>query len=389
MLLRLIRFIRGYVDFQVIGRFPERFVNICVRRGYFIFDAVSDSQGFFCSLLLSDYRQIRHIARQAGVRLRVRRRHGIPFFVHKYKHRWGLLAGAAIFLIITISMQSFVWTVDIHGADTISQSRLRAELSDRGVFEGAYKNHIDPQRVERTLMQEMDSIGWMSVNIIGTKAEIEIKEKEQKPLIEDHNVPANVTASCDGIIQSVRCRRGMTKTMTGSAVKKGQLLVSGIVDNALGEISFVNADAIVMAKTHREETFFTELAGESLQAESSFLRQNLKFLWFCLPMRFSSASEVHTSRYVTEKVCINDTSLELGTVTEYGTQFVTDTYEMTLQQGRQRLLVDEALYRVFCLSHCEEISAKLNFFESENNISLTATYSCLEDIANKEKIIVN
>lgn len=389
MLLRLIRFFRGYVSFQVIGRFPERFVNICVRRGYFVFDAISDSQGFFCCLLLCDYKQIRYIARQAGVRLRVRSRHGLPFLLHRYKHRLGLMAGTMAFLIITIFLQSFVWTVDIHGADTISQSRLRAELSERGVFEGAYKNHIDPQRVERTLMQEMDSIGWMSVNIIGTKAEIEIKEKEYKPLIEDQNVPANITASRDGIIQSVRCRRGMIKTMTGSAVKKGQLLVSGIVDNSLGEISFVDANAIVMAETHREESFYTELTGESLRAERFFERQNLKFLWFCLPIRYCSASETYTSRYVTEKVFINDTALELGTITEYGTQYVTKPYNLTPQQGRQRLLVDEALFRVFSLSHCEEICAQLEFSETEDDISLAVTYSCVEDIANKEKIIVN
>ena len=38
VLLGLIRYLRGWVRFRVVGRFPERFINVALKSGIGIFD---------------------------------------------------------------------------------------------------------------------------------------------------------------------------------------------------------------------------------------------------------------------------------------------------------------------------------------------------------------
>ena len=98
MIEKLLRFFRGYVIFEILGAFPERFINICMHRGIFVFN-ISRENGFFAAMYLSDYRKIRTLAKKSGVHLRVRKRIGIPFLLAKYKNRRGLFVGLILFLV--------------------------------------------------------------------------------------------------------------------------------------------------------------------------------------------------------------------------------------------------------------------------------------------------
>ncbi|MBQ4105571.1 MAG: sporulation protein YqfD [Clostridia bacterium] len=389
MLIKLIRLIKGYLVFEIIGKFPERFINLCLRQGYFLFGVTSDSDGFTASMLLSDYREIRPVARKAKVRLKIIERHGLPFFLHRYRMRRGLIAGLAAFFIIIQAMQGFVWTVEINGMETVSESSITELLREEGLYQGAYKNSLNLQSIERSLMQQVDEIGWMSVNIIGTKAEVEIKEKEIKPQIIDTETPCNIKASQDGVILSINTRQGTAKTMVGSAVKKGQLLVSGIKENSLEEVSFVHADAQVIAQTDRKAVFSLQPQGEYSAPADISQRKNLIFCWLRVPFGFSAVSGEYSSRIITEKIFLDDTCIELGTVTESCTRYINTPYNLTAEQAEKRLSADEALYRLFVLQNCLTVDFKKSISQSESSDVLTVHYTCTEDIALSEKIIVN
>lgn len=380
---------RGYVVFEILGRFPERFINLCVRQGRFLFGAKPEKDSFTAALLLSDYREIRPIARRSGVRLRIKERHGVPFILSRYRLRVGILVGMVLFVIVSLALQSFVWTVELHGVTTLSESVLIEKLREGGLYEGAYKKSLDLHYLERSLMQEMEEIGWMSINVIGTKAEVEIKEKEKKPPIINADEICNVKASHDGLILRMNTKQGTAKTSVGSAVIKGQLLVSGIVENSQEEVYFVRADAEVIAETHRQMTFEASTADEFKAPTDVSKRQKLIFYWFDIPFRFSSVSGEYSSRYVTEKIYLNNTCIELGTVTEFCTEYELKNYILSEEDAKKRLCADEAMYRLFALSECEEIKKTQKIKATENGYSMTVSYTCTEDIATSEKLVVN
>ena len=83
MIERLARNGKGYVRIELWGYSPERFLNLCSAREIEIWDIRCNADGRYeCCMLLRDFRQIRPLVRKAGVRLSIRARAGLPFFLH-------------------------------------------------------------------------------------------------------------------------------------------------------------------------------------------------------------------------------------------------------------------------------------------------------------------
>lgn len=96
MLMNIFRFIKGSVDFEGKGKFPERFLNLTVRSGINLWNARPVERGLRGSMTAADYRKIRPTARKAGVRLRVTKKRGLPFIAAKYRYRKGQIGRAHV-----------------------------------------------------------------------------------------------------------------------------------------------------------------------------------------------------------------------------------------------------------------------------------------------------
>ncbi len=388
-MVKLIRWLRGFVVFELTGKFPERFINICARLGVSLFNPLPRGRNIYGGMLLCDYKRIRPIARKCGVRLCVKERHGLPFVISRYRARSGLAAGAAAFAIIIVIMQSFVWTVEINGLGTVSGVDFAGILEEAGVYAGAFKGNLDLQRIQRKVMQDVEEIGWMSINIIGTKAEVEIKEKDKKPKLENVKTPCNIKASTDGVIVSMNTKSGKAVVPVGSAVKKGQLIVSGVVENSLQNINFVHSDAQVTAKTTRQVAFSTELHGEYKSPGGTAKRYRFDFLWFSFPVSFSPVGGSYSSRVETQKLHLNNTAVPCGLSVQHCTVFEDATFKLNEKSGKEVTTADEALFRLFALSECETIELYQNSQVSEDAYTMNVIYTCTEDIGVREKFVVN
>ena len=88
--LNLIRWFVGYVVFTVEGNGQERFVNLCARFGYTIWN-VRRKEYFFVSISRTKYRMLKNLAKQTGVKIRIYKRYAgwiggfhcsVKFFVY-------------------------------------------------------------------------------------------------------------------------------------------------------------------------------------------------------------------------------------------------------------------------------------------------------------------
>lgn len=83
--LMILRMIRGYVDFSVSGKYPERFLNSAFKSGVKIWSQKSSGGKVTGKMYVGDYKRCRTKARKTGVRLKVLKRHGLPFLYIKIK----------------------------------------------------------------------------------------------------------------------------------------------------------------------------------------------------------------------------------------------------------------------------------------------------------------
>lgn len=388
-MLRILRFLRGYVTFKIIGSFPERFINLAAKNGIGVFDAIPQKGLLTAAMLISDYKAVRPVARRSGVRLRIISRHGLPFIINKFRARWGIALGVALFIIISLVMQNFVWSVELNGVRTLSETELLQALDEAGFSEGKFKGALDLHKTQRQILLDFQEIGWMSINLLGTHAEVEIKEKSLVPEKSYSSDYSNVIASSDGIILSENIKRGTSEVLTGSAVSKGQLLVSGMYENALGDIHFVDAEAEIVAGTNYTFTATCDEIQSYLEPSGTSRRAKAKVFWMKFPIKFASEEYPFTSLVFTEQVYLYNTPIPLKIEKEQLTLYRQAEVALSQKEAEARLSADLQLYKLFTLSNCKSIVENVWFKKINSQYLLTAELKCTEDIAVKEKLIVN
>ncbi len=383
MLLKLIRFLRGYVDFTAKGKFPERFLNITARYGINLWNSVPSENGLNATMSVSDYRKIRLIAKKSKVKTKITAKHGLPFLTAKYKNRIGIPIGGFVCIILLIVLSNFIWGVSITGTANVSKTHILSLLSEKGIKTGGYKNNIDVQKIEREIMLEVQEIGWMSINITGNVVSVEIMEKSEKPQLNENQTPCNIKARCDGVITKISARKGTTEVLKGSGVVKGDLLVSGITQTKMNTVQYVRAEAEIFADVISEKELklptkynYTNLSGASTNRTRTF------FLWCELPISISFNSydkSIFTQQI--ENCTLNNVVLPIGIKTE-------TTYEMTeaeknIDEKTARKIFENSilLYEVFEKPNSTVKSRQFNIKKTKNNYNCEISYTFNENIA--------
>lgn len=388
MILDILRFVRGYVAFTVSGKYPERFINITARNGIHIWDVIREGDAIKACMYMSDYRDIRDLARKSGVRLRVSEKRGLPVFISAHRGRVGVAVGICVFILTVFVMSMFIWSIDITGLDTVSVSEMTELLRAQGLYVGAFKPSLDFTEVSRNVMLSERGIGWMAVNVSGSYASVEVKEESPAPEVADINAPCNVKAERDARILSIDAYQGERVITEGSGVVRGQLIVSGVMSDEQGGLRLVRADARVMAQTERRAEFSTaesysvfKPSGEAAE------RRYMSILGAELPYMLGSVSSPYSVTDVfSDSPRPLSTALPLKRVTELVYALEERDCRLDCDSAKELLTARSELYEAFALSDCTVTEREFDLSLTDGVYTLGVTYTCVEDIAAAEPI---
>lgn len=387
MLISFFRWIFGYVTFDVIGKYPERFINIVTKNRLAIWNTTKLNGTLSAQMYVKDYRNIRILCRKSSVRLKIKSRHGLPFCIRKYKPRVGVVAGIVVFVAVVWFMSCFVWTIEITGLETISHSELMRALKENGLSIGTYKVGKSFQTIARDTMLDVDKIGWMAINVTGSHASVELKEKALSPHVEDTSVPANIKAKCDGLIKSIDVRMGKSYFEAGSAVVKDQLIVSAVVEDKRQGVRLVRADADVIAYTNEKKTFCVNKNQSVCVFEKRKYRKTIDIVKtsFLIKSAFLDTDNCMV-RYNKSNLCVNGYYLPVGISEQrlYEKQFKNVTFSN--KQAEMILKKQQMLYRCFALKDAKITEAVCEYRENSDSFMCSVTYSCEKNIAYKQEI---
>ena len=383
MLMNIFRCVKGYVAFEGKGRFPERFLNLTVRSGVNLWDAQPLPGGLKGKLSLSDYRGIRPLARKAGLTLRVTERHGIPFLIARYRFRGGILVGAMLGAALLLFLSRFVWSVDIKGLSNVSASRLEAVLAENGLYQGRIKSGLDVNNVRRKTLLSVSELGWMSVNLDGCRAVVEVREKANKPPVNTHQNPRNVKAAADGVITDMRVHNGKSVVTEGSGVIKGELLISGVSDTEQNTVRYVCADAEVFANVNSKKEFLIPRSFDYYSlSENKSVRSRFGFLNLSLPAGFSLNNYNYVAYTSDEKsLFLNDRILPVTLSEETAHELECQKADLSQKQAEQAAENELALYEIFEKGRSTVVSKKLKVIPKNGEYSCLAVYTFNENIA--------
>lgn len=388
MLLRFLRYLRGYVRFTVIGRYPERFLNIALHHRLRIWDIERARDTLSACMYMRDYRSVRRYARKAGVRLKLSEKKGLPRLLSRYSDRTGLLFGAAAFVATIFVMSLFVWSIDITGLDTISESEMRRMLKENGVCVGAFLPTLDDSTVSRSVMLCDPRVGWMAVNVTGSYISVEIKEESPSPEVEDLSKPCNVKARRDGRILRVEAEQGRCDLKEGSGVVEGQVIVSGVLEDQRGGLRLVHAKASVIAETtyHAEFSIPNSIRVYHPTGEVKD-RLSADLFGLDLPLTISG---VHTVDMLSDEIDESPAPLDVTLPISLNTKrlYALEVQERRLDNNsaKELLLKESRLYELFTLSPCTVLRREFDFSTTDDGFKLSVDYTCSEDIAVQDGI---
>ena len=244
-------FILGYSVLCIAREHAEAVLNLCMHHGIVYLNGGSDGEHLRLCVRNPYAIRLCRLMQAAGLPYDVQKKGGLPQKMLRLLGRPGLLAGALCALCIVAASECFVFDIRVTGNETLTDAAVKQMLAEQGFVPGTFIPSVDTDKLENRVMLTSDRIAWLSVNIRGNVANVELIEQklpDERPVLK----PAHIVAGQSGEVVAIELYRGNVLASAGQQVKKGEILIAGVYDSQTTGFRFTRASGKVLAKTVTE-----------------------------------------------------------------------------------------------------------------------------------------
>lgn len=254
MLLKLLRYLFGYLKVEVKGFAPERFMNLIIKNDVVIWSVNATENGYIFFTGRKNLLKMKPLLQKTNVKLTVVEKYGFPYLVKKNKRRVFFIAGFLICILFVYIMSMFVWEIKVNGTRQLVAQNILKDIEKEYVKLGTRKKEVDCEGLERQLMKKYDEISWIDCNLNGTTLTVSVEEgtvsDENKKSLEKNDI----VALKDATITKMITREGKPLVKVKDQVKKGDILISGTIyiyndNNEVLETNYVPADGDIFGES--------------------------------------------------------------------------------------------------------------------------------------------
>ena len=247
----MIRFLRDRVRVLITGAVPERCLNRFAAAGVaFRKPERVDELHFRCVLYQKDLKRAELAAARAMCTLTPEARFGIRVRFGGLLRRPVLVLGLLLAVVLTLLAQNYVWVVRIEGNELLSEAEIRRALTEEGIGFGTPGREIDSLLLRYRMQLRLPALRWLAANREGGVLTVQVAERKPSELTAAQTGAANLCAARDGVVTRILTENGEAKVAPGDAVRKGELLISGVLGWE-NRMQLVHAKGEVFALTRR------------------------------------------------------------------------------------------------------------------------------------------
>ena len=269
---------------------------------------------------------------------------GFLGFAKRNRFRFGAIFALLIITVLFFLSGEMVWDVRIEGNENIGDIQLKEKLANCGLDVGVRWSSLSQNEVESNILNEVDEIAWININRRGSVAYVTLKEKNTREDIIVEKNATNIVAEFDCVIEEISVNQGYAMVKAGDTVKKGDLLISGVLPEEVGG-GYVNAEGVVVGRfrecvevyTEREERIKDK--GETLLQEVS-----VEILGFSINIFKNYGNSPDDYVIIEEEnsiIIFDGTVLPIKVRKKYSQQYVENitsySYEQLIKISSQRL----------------------------------------------------
>ncbi len=374
MVVRLIKYIKGYVKIRIEGYSPERFLNLCGNHHILLWDIQNRGNCFELYISIQGFRQLKPILKKTKTKLTVLERRGLPFFLHKYRKRKVFFMGIITCLIILYMLSLFIWQIECEGNYTRSTEVILDYLEEINVYHGMRKRDVNCEDIEAKIRSRFNDIIWASAQIEGTRLIIHVKENTDLQLNEEQDTePSDIIANKAGTVESIITRSGIPMIHEGQEIAAGDLLVSGQIPiyNDAGEVAsyqYCAADSDIMLNTTCDysDSF-------SMDYEKKIYTGNKKNTYFITLFGRTVTFPLRKITYRNYSVITNENQIKLGKNFYLPCFYGKNTYEeYNIKKTTYTKQEATAIAKEKLSGFCEDLIKK-GVQITENNVTINIT----------------
>ncbi len=367
------------VFFEATGDEPGKFLSLCKKNNINIKDFQKNIKVSYGCVLAKEYKKASKLAKAAGMRLKIVKKHGIYFRMKKYKKRKGIIVTGVAAILLLIFLQNFVWVIEINGNEGVTNSQILSAAYRNGLKTGTFLLNKNLEKIKLSMLKDLPSLSFISLNRIGSRIEIEVAEETPKPYIISNNTPCNIIASKTARIISSEIYAGQKMFKDGETVYKGDLLVSGIVETDDGKTTYHHA----LAKIEGETTFekvFSVLLNQTEKIYNGKEKTRYKIVLF------GKKIPLYLRGYKDEKYDTSSSFMPFGIEKETLHFYDEKTIEFSEQQALKIIEENISIYEKENLKDAPVISREISAATENGSLICKIDYRCIEDIVSTVEI---
>ncbi|MBQ3468624.1 MAG: sporulation protein YqfD [Bacilli bacterium] len=157
-----------------------------------------------------------------------------------------LVIGIIIAVLIPLLLSKLIFKIDINHPNQNLRKIIRNDLKENGIskyqFQVSFKKKEKIK--EKILAKERKRIDYLEIKRKGTKYIVELEERKEQNKKKDDR-PRHIIATDDALITSIDAKEGEIIKKKYDYVKKGDILISGIIHNKEKEVAKVKSNGKV------------------------------------------------------------------------------------------------------------------------------------------------
>lgn len=275
------------------------------------------------------------------------------------------------------------------GNEKISAEEIISLLEENDVKIGTLKGKIDKEKLINKIRLERNDISWIGMDIVGTNLKVSISEADLAPSVDDPNQICNIVADREGEIAEIIVQNGTAKVEVGDQVKKGDLLVEGIMEGKYTGIREVPAKAEIYAKIYREKEEKVSLLQENvIKTGNEEKKIEIKFNNFKINFH-KGLSKFEKYDTIMEKKKVKLLSnyylpIEIIKITNLETKVENVEYSVEEAVNLTKEKLEKSLNEELNLNNMDNVTEELEVENLNGEVIVKLRYIILEKIGTKE-----
>lgn len=239
----------GHLKIQIKGNEPAIFFRQCTNEQIPIWN-LKKLKGNICiaTIYNHDLKKVNQIADQALFDISIVERKGYFYTIlHLWKRKEVLFAFIFCALLL-IMLANIAWKIEVIGVPTELEEKISAQLKEQGLYKGAWTFTLKPlNMLQQNVADEIPELLYIGIEKKGTTYVVQAEEKLIVEAEEDRDVQ-HLIANKSGVIQKMLVKNGQALVRVNDHVKKGEILVSGLLETSVESDEEETAHEMVIAE---------------------------------------------------------------------------------------------------------------------------------------------